>query len=129
MSKKGKILIIDDEPDLLETMRFRLDAAGYEVITAEDGASGLKKAKEDKPDLIIMDVMMPGMDGFSALSKLKQELTTKKIPTLIFSCGKEEEQWAKKSLEMGAAGYVVKPFETDSLLFTVEKFINANKRE
>ncbi|MDP6686170.1 MAG: response regulator [Candidatus Omnitrophota bacterium] len=122
MAKKGKVLIIDDEPDLLETIRFRLDAAGYDVIVAEDGLTGIQKAKE-KPDLIIMDIMMPEIDGFETLKKLKEDEATKKIPTLIFSCGKEEEGWAKKALSLGAAGYIVKPFETDSLLFTVENFI------
>ncbi len=122
MEEKKKVLIVDDEPDLLETMAFRLDAAGYEVITAADGASGVKKAREEGPDLIIMDVMMPGMDGFEALEKLKEEIATRKIPTVVFSCGKDEEEWAKKSLKLGAAGYIVKPFETESLLFTVDKF-------
>ncbi len=120
---KGKVLIIDDEPDLLETIRFRLDAAGYEVITAPDGLSGIEKAREAKPDLIMLDIMMPGIDGFETLKRLKEEMATKKIPTVIFSCGKDEEEWAKKSLKIGAVGYVVKPFETESLLFTVEKFV------
>lgn len=123
MTLKGKILIIDDEPDLLETMRFRLDAAGYEVFTASDGITGINKAKENMPDLIIMDVMMPGIDGFETLNRLKSEAATKRIPAVILSCGREEEEWAKKSLQLGASGYIVKPFETDSLLFTVEKFV------
>lgn len=120
---KGKILIIDDEPDLLETMKFRLESAGYEVLAAQDAATGINKAKEYSPHLIIMDVMMPGMDGFVALQKLKKDFVTKNIPTLIFSCGKEEEDWAKKSLKLGAAGYVVKPFDAAALLFTVSKFV------
>jgi len=133
MATKGKILIVDDEPDLLETMRFRLDAAGYEVFTASDGVTAINKAKENQPDLVIMDVMMPGIDGFEALKRLKEEAATKKIPAIIVSCGKEEEDWAKRSLQLGASGYIVKPFETESLLFTVGKFaktrINANERE
>jgi two-component system alkaline phosphatase synthesis response regulator PhoP len=120
---KGKILIIDDEADLLETMRFRLDAAGYEVITAQDGSTGINKAKSENPDLIILDVMMPGIDGFQTLKQLKEEASTKRIPAIIFSCGKEEEEWAKKSIGLGASGYIVKPFEADSLLFTVERFV------
>lgn len=123
MSTKGKILIIDDEADLLETMSFRLSAAGYEVITAQDGLTGIDRAKGENPDLIIMDVMMPGIDGFETLKRLKEEMSTKKIPAIIFSCGKEEEEWAKKSIGLGASGYIVKPYETDALLFTVEKFV------
>lgn len=121
---KGKVLIIDDEKDLLETMKFRLEAGGYDVVTAEDGQTGIEMAIKEHPDLIILDVMMPGMDGFDTLKKLKDEMETKGIPAIIFSCGAEEEVWAKRSLHMGAAGYVVKPFESDSLLFTVEKFVN-----
>lgn len=120
---KGKVLIIDDEPDLLETMKFRLESAGYEVFAAQDAVMGINKAKEQNPQLIIMDVMMPGMDGFEALQKMKKDITTKNIPTLIFSCGKEEEEWAKKSLKLGAAGYIVKPFDAAALLFTVGKFV------
>lgn len=120
---KGKVLIIDDEADLLETMRFRLNAAGYEVITAGDGQTGINKAKSENPDLIILDVMMPGIDGFETLKRLKDEASTKKIPAIVFSCGKEEEEWAKRSIGLGANGYIVKPFETDSLLFTVERFV------
>ena len=123
MSDKPKILIIDDEADLLETMRYRLESAGFDVITAQDGSSGIDKAKEAKPDLIILDIMMPGIDGFETLKKLKEASSTKKIPTVISSCGKEEESWAKKSLGLGASGYIVKPFEAESLLFTVKKLI------
>jgi len=74
MDIKGKILVVDDEADLLETMRFRLEAAGYEVITALDGAKALEVAQKIKPDLIIMDVMMPGVSGFDALQNLKKGL-------------------------------------------------------
>lgn len=124
MVKKGRILIIDDEADLLETMKYRLSAAGYDVITASDGESGIKRAKEESPDLIIMDVMMPGIDGFETLKRLKGESGTKSIPAIVFSCGKDEEEWAKKSLKGGASGYVVKPFDAEALLFTVERFMH-----
>ena len=124
MDTKGKILIIDDEPDLIETMKFRLEAAGYEVISAGDAMVGISKAKEHDPRLIIMDVMMPGMDGFQALKRLKEDAGTRAIPTIIFSCSKEEEEWAKRSVKMGAAGYVVKPFDASALIFTVEKFVD-----
>ncbi|NQT90545.1 MAG: response regulator [Candidatus Omnitrophica bacterium] len=126
---KVKILVIDDEADLLETIKFRLESAGYEVLTAQDAVSGIDIAREELPELIIMDVMMPGMDGFEALEKIKEDASTKKIPTIILSCGKEEEEWAKKSLQLGAAGYVVKPFDAKSLLFTVEKFAERKKEE
>lgn len=120
---QGKILIIDDEADLLETMSYRLRASGYEVITACDGPSGLDKVKSETFDLIILDVMMPGMDGFETIKRLKKETSAQKIPVIISSCGREEEEWAKKSINLGASGYVVKPFEGDSLVFTVNEFM------
>jgi len=123
VENKGKVLIIDDETDLLETMAYRLKSAGYEVITARDGKNGINKAKSENPDLIIMDVMMPGIDGFETLKGLKSGDDTKKTPVIVFSCGKEEEEWAKKSISLGASGYIVKPFEVNSLLFTVDKFV------
>lgn len=123
MNKKGTVLIVDDELDLLETMRFRLEAADYEVITLLEGKKTIEIAEKIKPDLIILDIMLPGISGFDVLQKLKKNSETKEIPILIFSCGGEEEAWAKKSLDLGAAGYVVKPFDGDSLLFTVNKFI------
>jgi|APSaa5957512622_1039677.scaffolds.fasta_scaffold70783_2 CheY-like chemotaxis protein len=123
MMVDGNILIIDDEPDLLEVMRGRLESEGYEVITSSDGSNGIEKAKSHLPDLIIIDVMMPGIDGFEVLEKIKEYDETKRIPVLIFSSGSEEEVLAKKALSLGAAGYIVKPFKTDALLFTVNKFI------
>ena len=120
--EKTKILIVDDEPDILETVQFRLENAGYEVITAGDGITAIRLAKERTPALIIMDIMMPGMDGSEALKALKKDASTKWIPTIIFSCGREEEGWAKRALQLGSAGYVVKPFDGDALLFIVQKF-------
>lgn len=121
--KKNKVLIIDDEADILETMTFRLSSAGYEVLTTQDGSVGFEKAKEFCPGLIILDVMMPGIDGFETLRKLKEDPSTREIPVVIFSCGAEEEEWAKKSLKLGASGYIVKPFEVEALLFTVQNFM------
>ena len=121
---KGKVLIIDDEIDLLETMRSRLDASGYDVATSNDGINGMEKAKEFQPDLIILDIMMPGIDGFETLKNFKSEASIKHIPIVVFSCGSEEEEWANRAFELGSVGYVVKPFDSDALLFTVEKFIS-----
>ncbi len=123
MSGKGKILIVDDERDLLDTLSFRLKSAGYDVITAQDGPNGIESAKEHTPNLIILDIMMPGIDGFEALKRLKDNDSTKAIPVIVVSCGREEEGWAKNSLTLGASGYMVKPLDSSALLFTVERFI------
>ena len=123
MDEKGKILIIDDEPDLVETMKSRIVTAGYSVDTAHDGITGVKMAKEKKPNLILLDIMMPGIDGFETLKRLKEDDITRPIPVVIFSCGSEEDAWAHKALKLGSVGYVVKPFDASALLFTVEKFL------
>ncbi|MFH1791257.1 MAG: response regulator [Candidatus Omnitrophota bacterium] len=128
MPLKGKVLIIDDEPDLLETMSYRLSTAGYDIMTALDGATGLNRAAQDRPDLVILDVMMPGADGFEILKKLKETKETRDIPVIVFSCGRQEEEWAKRSLSLGASGYIVKPFESDALLFTVDKFVKRRRK-
>jgi DNA-binding response OmpR family regulator len=119
----GKILIIDDETDLLETMKYRLTSAGYDVVVSANGVDGIKVAKNAKPDVIILDVMMPGIDGFDTLERFKRDPATKDIPVIVSSCGSEEDAWAKKSLGLGAAGYVVKPFDAEALLFTVGEFV------
>ncbi len=123
MADKGKVLIIDDERDLLETMRSRLDASGYDVRVATDGITGIEVAQKDPPDLIILDIMMPGIDGFETLRRIREVGEIKDIPIVIFSCGSEEEEWARRALTLGSVGYVVKPFDSEALLFTVEKFI------
>ena len=122
MASKGKILIIDDEPDLVEAMKFRLEATGYKVLTSFDGKTGIDVAVAEKPDVILLDIMMPGMDGFEALRRIKINKAIQKIPAIVFSCGREEEGWAKRAVELGASGYVVKPFDTEALLFMIGKF-------
>lgn len=123
MDKKGKILIVDDEVDLLETMRFRLETSGYDMAVTPDPKEAMQKAKEHKPGLILLDIMMPKIDGFTLLKDFKADSETKNIPVIIVSCGKEEEELAKRSLALGASGYVVKPFDTASLLFMIDKFL------
>lgn len=123
MLKSGKILVIDDELDFLETVSFRLESAGYEVSTAVEGLTGIKKAKDENPDLILLDIMMPGIDGFETLKRLKSDPVAKRIPVVVFSCGSEEEAWANKTLALGGSGYIVKPFDAGALLFTVDKFM------
>lgn len=128
MADKKTILIVDDEEDILSTMSFRLEKAGYRVCTASNGIDGVEIASKEVPDIILLDIMMPGIDGFETLKRLKGDSVSKRIPVLIVSCGKAEEEWAKRALMLGAAGYVVKPFDTQSLLFTVERMLSGGRR-
>lgn len=118
MKDKKKILIIEDERFLLEMYDMRLTAAGFEVITALEGKEGLHLAVEKKPDLIILDIVLPGVSGYEILRMLKKDPDTKDITVLVFSnLGQEEE--IQKGLDLGASDYVVKTDVTPSQL--VEK--------
>lgn len=124
MSKK--ILIIDDEPQLVKAIEVRLKANGYEVITAYDGQAGVEKAKGAKPDLILLDIIMPRMDGYEVSKKLKSDADTKDIPIVIFTASQQKDL-EKKCREMGVAEFIMKPFETQDLLDKVNKFFKEEK--
>ncbi len=121
MAKK-KILIVDDEAELVELMKIRLEAAGYDVLKAYDGQEGLDKAKAEKPDLILLDIMMPKMDGYKVCGLLKKDSRFQKIPIILFSAKaqKEDEELAK---EVGADLYITKPFEASVLLSKIQGLI------
>lgn len=117
-----KILIIDDEVDLCETIKAQLETNNFNVSTAYSGQEGLDKIKDYKPDLVILDLMMPVMDGFEVCKRLKKDTQTSFIPVVVLTA-LEQEDAAKKALSMGAEGYLVKPFEQESLLFTIREFL------
>lgn len=120
MSKK--ILVIDDEPELVKAVKIRLESNGYEVETAYDGPTGLEKTKEFKPDLILLDIIMPGMNGYEVSKKLKAEPDTKDIPIIIFTASQQREL-EEKCKEVGVTDFITKPFETSDLLNMVNKFL------
>lgn len=118
----AKILVIDDEHDLVETLTFRLEAAGYEVVSAFDGQEGLKKVKEEKPDLILLDVMMPKMDGYQVCRMLKFDQKFKDIPIIMLTArGQLQDKNIGK--DVGANEYVTKPFESADLLERIKKLL------
>lgn len=117
-----KILVIDDERDLVETITFRLEAAGYKVITAGDGQEGLDKAREMKPDLILLDIMMPKMDGYQVCRFLKFDEEYKDIPIIMLTArGQESDKNTGKNV--GADDYVTKPFDGGELLLKIKKLV------
>jgi len=122
-----KILIIDDEPDVIETLEFMLKARGFEIISASDGLSGISRAKADNPDLILLDIMMPGMDGYEVCSKLKRENATKNIPIIMLTA-KGESDAVISAHKLGANDYIVKPYNLPTLLAKLNKFIKTQKR-
>ena len=111
-----KILVVDDEPNIVDILRFNLQREGYEVVAAYDGQEGLDKARSEGPDLILLDVMLPFMDGFHVCEELRR---TDRMTPIIMLTAREEEQDRVMGLELGADDYVVKPFSVRELLARV----------
>jgi DNA-binding response OmpR family regulator len=118
-----KILIIDDEWQILKLVKARLKAEGYEVATARDGAEGIEMAKEEVPDLILADVMMPRMDGYAMLAKLKTIIGTRGIPVIMYSA-KITRQKLQCAMESGAAAYLPKPFTPKDLIGKIKAVLS-----
>ena len=114
-SKGKKILIADDEPDILEIIQYNLTKEGYEVITAKDGDEAIGKAKIVRPDLIILDIMMPKKNGFDVCNAVKNELGMSHIHIILLTA-KGQEFDRQRGQEVGADLYLTKPFDPDALI-------------
>ncbi|MFC1496142.1 response regulator [Candidatus Margulisiibacteriota bacterium] len=110
-----KILVIDDEKEAVELVADRLRFWKYEVLESYSGQDALQKIAENKPDLILLDIRMPGMDGFEVCKRLKKDDNNKNIPVIMFTAQSERECIAKAT-ECGAQDYLAKPYEPDVLL-------------
>ena len=119
---KKKILIVDDEPELVEMVKIRLESYKYEVIVAYDGQEALKKARQEKPDLIILDLMLPKIDGYKVCRMLKFDEEYKKIPIIMFTARSQESD-EKLGYECGADAYITKPFEPAVLLAKIKELV------
>ncbi len=118
-----KILIVDDEKDIVETLSFMLKTKGYETITAYDGEEGLKLAKEEHPDLIILDVMMPKINGYKICRLLKYDAKYKNIP-IVMVTARSQEGDKLIGEETGADRYITKPFEFSDILDVINELID-----
>ena len=117
-----KVLLIDDDESILELLRLNLAAKGFDVSIANGGKNGLEKAASIMPDAIVMDVQMPGMNGWDACKLLKSEVRTKAVPILFIS-GSEEVEASKISKECGGAAFISKPFDTKFLISEINRVI------
>jgi DNA-binding response OmpR family regulator len=109
--KKLKVLLVEDEPMIVDMYKLRLEEEGYEIINTDRGSEALEIAKKEKPDIILLDIILPEADGFFILQSLKAQAGTKKIPVLLLTnLGQESDQ--KKGSELGAAGYFIKAQHT-----------------
>jgi len=119
---KKKILIVDDEPDIVETIKFLLESEGFECLTAFDGEEALKLARESNPDLIILDVMLPKINGYKVSRLLKFDAKYKNIPVLMVTARTQEEDRLIGE-ETGADEYITKPFDIDSILEKINTYL------
>ena len=120
------ILIVEDEPLLVVCTQMVLEAAGFHVESATSGEEGIRSAKDLNPHLILLDIMMPGIDGWETLRRLKRDPATAEIPVIIFTA-REHSRGHQESEEMGAAAYCRKPFEPDELVELIEKHIGCTR--
>ena len=129
-----KILAVDDDPDILEALTMILESQGYQVVTATDGVEGLANLKAEMPDLLILDLLMPKMDGFAVCKELQDPRWAKyrKIPILILTSVREEASRRRYELETGLEldvdDYVEKPFSPDILLERVARLVKKKER-
>ena len=125
---KKRILIVDDEKDFIDPLSARLEARGFDIIGAHTGKEGLEKARAEKPDLIILDIMMPEMDGYDVCRKLKIDENYKKIPIIMLTA-KFQPNDVKFAKEMGADAYLTKPLDFDMLLKMLSTFLNVKQEK
>ena len=119
---KQKILVVDDEPDVVELIAFNLKQAGYDVVTAADGAEALKQAHATHPALVVLDIMLPELDGFEVCKLLRRDPATAAIPILMLTA-KAAEIDRVLGLELGGDDYVTKPFSPRELMLRVKKIL------
>ena len=122
MAAGARILICDDDPAILRVLQVNLEVEGYETLLAHHGEEALKIAGREKPDLIILDIMMPRMDGYQTCDALKADPETKDIP-VVFLSAKAQDSDIEKGKSYGVEDYLTKPFDPDTLIEVVERVI------
>jgi len=118
-----RILIVDDEVDIVESIKFRLELEGIECLTANDGEEALAKAKNERPDLILLDVMMPKINGYKVARMLKFDTNYKDIPIIMLTARSQESD-IKIGKETDVNEYVTKPFDIEELVILVNKYLD-----
>lgn len=122
MSQKMKILIVDDEPLNVDYLEQRLEDLEYQIITAADGQEALNKIKSEQPDLILLDLMMPVLDGFAVLSEVKADPSLRDTPVIIISADHESKSIVR-GIKQGADDYLTKPVNAELLVKKVKEFL------
>jgi len=120
MMARRKILLVDDEEDIIKMNMLRLSELNFHVISANDGKEGIEKAEKESPDLILLDVMMPRMNGLETLTRLKSNPTTSRIPVIMLS-GVGQKTALDKAMSSGAVDFIDKPFNAEMLMEAIKK--------
>jgi two-component system alkaline phosphatase synthesis response regulator PhoP/two-component system response regulator VicR len=121
---KKKILVVDDERHIVRLVQVNLEKAGYEVVTASDGVEALEKVPAENPDMIVLDVMMPRMNGFDVLKKLQADPATQEIPVIMLTA-KAQDADIFKGWSSGVSSYLTKPFNPMELLVFVQRIFQS----
>lgn len=125
-ARKVKILIVDDEPDLVQTLQDRLEMNGYSITTAGNGKEGLEKAVQEKPDIVLLDVIMPIMDGLKMLEALRENPQSKDCAVIMVTA-RSQRQDIVRAKTCGIEDYIVKPFNLGELIEKIENVLEHNK--
>ena len=124
--RKGKILVVDDEVNITQILEFSIGSEGYEVITASNGEEAVEKARREQPDLVILDIMMPKIDGYEACRLIKSNPLTKNIPVVLLTAkGRDIDK--RLGYEVGATDYIVKPFSPNKLIERIHQLLVSAK--
>jgi DNA-binding response OmpR family regulator len=127
MTRTSRILVADHDALLRELLEYKLSARGYDVLTAEDGEGALALIRAERPDLVVLDAMMPVRDGFDVLRQMKLDAEVADIPVVMLTARKQESDIVG-ALDLGAADYLVKPFNPEELLARIARIIAMNRR-
>jgi len=125
-ANKIKILIVDDEPDLVQTLRDRLEMNGYDIVTANNGKEGLEKAVQERPNIILLDVIMPVMDGLEMLEALRKHPECKDCAVIMVTARSQRQDIVRAKV-CGIQDYIVKPFDLSELIEKIENIVDHPK--
>ena len=120
----SSILIVDDEKKIRDLISFRLEYKGYQIASAENGGEALAKIKEDQPDLVVLDIMMPDMTGYEVCKQIKNDAALQKIKVILLTA-KGRKQDEEEGYKVGADAFMTKPFRANVLLAKIEELLNA----
>ncbi len=118
MRTKAKVLVVEDEQAILKILGIKLRVSGYSVITAHDGEEGLQLLDSARPDVLLLDIILPGMDGLEVLEELRSR---SRLPVIVFSARPEN---AQEALRLGADNFLAKPFDVDELVKTIDEALS-----